>query len=285
MAKKTIVVQGNEITLFPRKEDEDYISLSDIMKSFNDEFAIYGWMRNKNTVEFLGVWEQLHNPNFNSNEFVRIKNEAGANSFNLTPKKWVAATGALGISSKTGRYGSGIFAHKDIAVNFCYWLSPTFQLYLIQEFQRLKEVEAEKQKESLDWNLKRTLAKVNYRIHTDAVKNHLVPLKIQDTKFEGLYYSSEADLLNLAIFNITAKEWREANPNLKGNMRDYATVEQLLVLSNMENLNAEFIKMGISKQDRLTKLNDVAIYQMQLLVGGTSSFGLLKSGNDPNAIP
>jgi hypothetical protein len=277
MAKKTILVQGNEISLYPKTDSEDYISLSDIMKSFNDEFAIYGWMRNKNTVEFLGVWEQLHNPNFNSNEFVRIKNEAGSNAFNLTPKKWVEATNAIGISSKTGRYGSGTFAHSDIAVNFCYWLSPTFQLFLIKEFQRLKEIESKQHQKELDWNLKRTLSKINYKIHTDAVKKHLVPEKIQDSKFESLYYATEADVLNLALFTMTAKEFREGNPDLNGNLRDYATAEQLVVLSNLENLNAEFIKMGFSKQERLTKLNAIAIYQMELLVESLS-VKTLKSG-------
>jgi hypothetical protein len=265
MTKKTIVVEGSEITLLPQSSIEDYISLTDIMKRFDDEFAVYGWMRNRNTVEFLGVWEQLHNPSFNSDEFVRIKNEAGANSFNLTPKKWVAATGAIGITSKTGRYRSGIFAHKDIAVNFCYWLSPTFQLYLIKEFQRLKEAEAEQAKTTLDWSLKRTLAKVNYRVHTDAVKVHLIPPRIINTKQEGWVYAGEADTLNIALFGMTAKQWQGMNPNLKGNIRDYATAEQLLVLSNLENLNAHFIKEGLSQDERLQKLNEIAIYQMQLL--------------------
>lgn len=278
MAKKTIIVQDAEITLMPQQNEDDYISLTDIMKRFEDEFAIYSWMRNKNTVEFLGVWEQLHNPNFKGNEFVRFKNEAGANSFNLTPKKWIDTTDAIGIVFKSGRYGGGTFAHRDIAINFCYWLSPTFQLYLIKEFQRLKQKEAEEQKQTLDWNVKRSLAKINYKIHADAVKMHLVPLKVQDTKFESLYYASEADLLNMALFSTTAKEWRENNPDLKGNMRDYATTEQLLVLANLENLNAEFIKMGFPKEDRLRKLNDVAIYQMQLLVA-MPSIGLLK-GNE-----
>ena len=261
-----IIVQGGEIALLPQSgNDEDYISLSDIMRNFDDEFAIYGWMRNRNTIEFLGVWEQLHNPSFNSNEFVRIKNEAGANSFNMTPKKWVEATSAIGITSKTGRYGGGIFAHKDIAINFCYWLSPTFQLYLIKEFQRLKEQEAQDQKEALDWNLKRTLAKVNYRIHTDAVKMHLIPPRLVGTKQEGIVYASQADILNLALFGVTAKQWREANPDLKGNIRDYATAEQLLVLVNLENLNAHFIKEGLAPHERLDKLNEIAIYQMALL--------------------
>ncbi len=176
MAKKTITVEGFEIALLPRAKTEDFISLSDIMRKFDDEFAIYGWMRNRNTVEFLGVWEQLNNPDFNSNEFVRIKNEAGANTFNLTPKKWVQATGAIGIASKTGRYGSGIFAHRDIAVNFCYWLSPTFQLYLIREFQRMKEQESMEAHKELDWDIRRLLSKVNYHLHADAVRTNLVPL-------------------------------------------------------------------------------------------------------------
>ncbi len=273
MAKKTIIVQGGEIALLPQSGNvEDYISLSDIMKNFDDEFAIYGWMRNRNTIEFLGVWEQLHNPSFNSNEFVRIKNEAGANSFNMTPKKWVEATGAIGIASKTGRYGSGTFAHKDIAINFCYWLSPTFQLYLIQEFQRLKEQEAADHREALDWNLKRTLAKVNYLIHTNAVKMHLIPPRLSGTKHEGIVYASQADILNLALFGLTAKQWREANPRLKGNIRDEATTEQLLVLSNLENLNAHFIKEGLAPDERLHKLNEIAIYQMELLTGSKRLF-------------
>lgn len=266
MAKKIILVQGTEITLLPQQDEEDFISLTDIMKGFDDEFAIYSWMRNKNTVEFLGVWEQLHNLDFKGNEFVRFKNEAGANSFNLTPKKWIDATNAIGLTIKSGRYGGGTFAHRDIAINFCYWLSPTFQLYLIKEFQKLKKQEIQDQKQTLEWTIKRTLSKVNYKIHADAVKMHLIPDKIQNTKFEPLYYASEADLLNIALFSMTAKDWRENNPDLKGNMRDSATTEQLLVLANLESLNAEFIKMGLPKEQRLTKLNDVAIYQMQLLI-------------------
>lgn len=282
MAKQATIisVEGTEIRFY-KESDDDFISLTDIAKRFNERTGqlILNWMRMRTTIEFLGAWEILHNANFNVLNFEYIKSQTGSATFVLTISDWMERTGAVGIRAKTGRYG-GTFAHRDIAYEFLSYLNPTFKLYVIKEFQRLKQEETK----SLDWQIKRTLSKVNYRIHTDAVKNHLIPLKIQDTKFEGLYYASEADLLNLAIFNITAKEWREANPDLKGNMRDYATVEQLLVLSNMENLNAEFIKMGISKQDRLTKLNDVAIYQMQLLVG-TSSFGLLKSGNDPNAIP
>jgi len=263
--KKTITVQGGEITLLPQKGIDDYISLTDIMKKFDDEFSIYSWLRNKNTVEFLGVWEQLHNPNFKPNEFVTFKNQAGSNNFNLTPKKWITATNAIGITVKSGRYGGGTFAHRDIAINFCYWLSPTFQLYLIKEFQRLKEIEAEAQKATLEWHIKRTLAKVNYRIHTDAVQQHLLPPRL-NAKQRGIVYASEADLLNMALFGMTAKMWRSQNPDKKGNIRDHATGEQLLVLSNLENLNAEFIKVGLDQEERLERLNEIAIYQMGVLV-------------------
>jgi KilA-N domain len=277
MAKKTIIVEGKNIAMLVQ-DDNDYISLTDIAKLSDNEprFVIRNWLSTQNTIAYLGAWESLHNPNFNRAGFRTVKDEFFEKPFSLTPTRWIEVTNPIGIRSTSGKYSGGTYAHKDIALNFCYWLSPVFQIYLIKEFQRLKQEESDRL--NLEWNLKRTLAKINYRIHTDAIKNHLIPLKIQDTKFEGLYYASEADLLNLAIFNITAKEWREANPDLKGNMRDFATVEQLLVLSNMENLNAEFIKMGISKEDRLTKLNDIAIYQMQLLVG-TLSLGLLKEGD------
>jgi KilA-N domain len=265
MAKKTLIVEGSEISILQRSQKDDYISLTDIMKRFDDEFAIYSWMRNKNTVEFLGVWELLHNEDFKGNEFVTFKNEAGSNNFNLTPKKWIEATGAIGLITKSGKYGGGTYAHRDIAIHFCSWLSPTFQLYLVKEFQRLKEQEALEQKEISDWNLKRTLAKVNYRVHTDAVKMHLIPPRIAGTNQEGIAYASEADILNLALFGVTAKQWREANPELKGNIRDHASAEQLLVLVNLENLNAHFIKDGLAKDERLVKLNEIAIYQLQLL--------------------
>ena len=265
MEKKTITVEGVEIALLPRANTEDYISLSDIMRKFDDEFAIYGWMRNKNTVEFLGVWEQLNNPDFNSNEFVRIKNEAGANTFNLTPKKWVQATGAIGITSKTGRYGSGIFAHRDIAVNFCYWLSPTFQLYLIQKFQRLKEQESRAARDSLDWDVRRLLSKVNYHLHTDAVRTNLVPLIDWHSRRESFYFASEADVLNVAVFGMTAQQWKLANPEAKGNMRDHASPEQLIILANLEAMNAELIRDGLSQDERAAKLNEIAVYQMQIL--------------------
>ena len=275
MAKKTIVVQGSEITLLPQQgKVEDYICLTDIMKNFDDEFAIYGWMRNKNTVEFLGVWEQLHNQDFKGNEFVRFKNDAGSNNFNLTPKKWIDGTNAIGIVVKSGKYGGGTFAHRDIAINFCYWLSPTFQLYLIKEFQRLKEQEAEQSRGVLDWNVRRTLAKINYHIHSDAVQMHLIPPKIAALKLGGMVYASEADMLNVALFGFTAKQWQLANPTLKGNIRDYATAEQLLVLANLENLNAHLIKERLAQDERLQKLNEVAIYQMALLADPRIGGGL-----------
>lgn len=265
--KKTINVQGADITLLSNHTNEDYISLTDIMKKFDDEFSIYSWMRNKNTVEFLGTWEQLNNPNFKGNEFVTFRNQAGANNFNLTPKKWITATNAIGLVTKSGRYGGGTFAHKDIAINFCYWLSPIFQLFLIKEFQRLKEIEMQEQQQNLDWNIKRLLTKINYRIQTDAIQKNLIPANIKSS-IKGSYYASEADLLNVALFGMTAKEWKNINQGKrnKGNLRDNASPEQLLVLANLETHNAEFIKDGLSQEERLQKLNEIAIYQMQLLV-------------------
>ena len=248
-------------------QQDDFFSLTDIARKFNQDnpsVLIVNWLRNKDTIEFLGVWEQLHNPNFNLIEFDKIKNEAGFNRFVLSAKKWINHTAAIGIKSKAGRYG-GTYAHKDIALGFCYWISPPFQLYVLKEFQRLKAQEAATQQTTLEWQLKRTLAKVNYRIHTDAVQQHLIPSRLS-TKQQGIVYANEADLLNVALFGQTAKQWRSTNPNKKGNIRDHATGEQLLVLSNLENLNAEFIKIGIPQAQRLEKLNELAIYQMQVLV-------------------
>ena len=209
MAKRTITVQGTNITLIENNQS-DFISLTDMAKGAggNEQF-IYNWMRTRYAIEFMGLWEGLNNPDFKPLEFERFKTESGLNTFLMTPKKWVDATAAKGIFSKSGRYGGGTFAHQDIAFEFGTWLSPAFKLYLIKEFQRLKEVEAEQQKQSLEWNVRRVLSKVNYRIHTDAIKTELVPLRLQDTKMEGLYYASEADLLNLALFGITAKQWRK----------------------------------------------------------------------------
>jgi hypothetical protein len=262
----TINVQGTEISVV-RQEDKDYISLTDMVRNFDGGPAlIEQWLKNKDTVLFLGVWEQLNNPDFNSPEFEGIKNEAGRNSFYLSAKKWMNATGARGIIAKAGRYG-GTFAHHDIAFEFGSWLSPEFKLYLITEFQRLKE--NENRRLSLDWNLNRTLAKINYRLHTDAIQTHLIPAEIT-TKQAAFTYASEADLLNVALFGQTAREWREVNPDTDGNMRDHATLEQLLVLANLENMNAEFIHMELAQSDRLKRLNAIAIRQMQTFTARTA---------------
>lgn len=261
--KKKIEVEGHEILLYPHGQ-ENYISLTDIANVLSDDISIYSWMRNRNTVEFLGVWEQLHNPDFKGDEFVTFKEAAGLNNFNLTPRKWIKHTQAIGIVSKSGRYGGGTFAHQDIAINFCYWLSPTFQLYLIKEFQRLKEEEAKRL--SLEWNVKRIISKANYHIHTEAVREYLIPPPVAGTKKEGLVFANEADLLNLALFGMTAREWRQKNPDLKGNMRDHATTEQLLVLSNLESLNAKLIEWDSDAEQRLEILNKTAIEQMEILI-------------------
>jgi KilA-N domain len=265
MAKQTTIkVQGTEIRIL-EKANTDYISLTDIARNANErtDIVIANWFRNRTTVEFLGLWEQMHNPNFNPIGFDGIKMRTGLNNFILTTNEWVNTVNAIGVEARAGRYG-GTYAHMDIAFEFCSWISPVFKLYFIKEFQRLKGIEAEQQKQTLDWNLKRTLAKVNYRVQTDAVKTYLMPPKVSNTNIEGLYYASEADIINIAIFGITAKEWREKNPDTKGNIRDEATATQLLVLSNLENINAEFIKSGMNKQERLERLNETAIHQMSL---------------------
>ena len=265
--KSTVTVQGTSITVVSRKE-EDYISLTDMVKNFEGGTAlIKQWLRNKDTVLFLGVWEQINNPDFNCLEFETIKNEAGRNIFYLSVKKWIESTHAKGLISSAGRYGGGTYAHKDIAFEFGAWLSPAFKLYLIKEFQRLKEDESTRL--SLDWTLNRTLAKINYRIHTDAIKSHIIPPLI-DKRREGFVYANEADVLNISLFGKTAKQWRDENPEQKGNIRDYATLEQLLVLANIESMNAEFIRMELSQPERLHKLNQIAIAQLQSLTGNTT---------------
>lgn len=264
--KSTINVQGTAITIINQKED-DFISLTDMAKKFGGDDLIYSWMRNRNTLEFLGIWEQIHNSDFKGGEFETFKKEAGLNSFHLTPKKWIDATQAIGIQSRAGRYGGGTFAHKDLAFEFGSWLSPEFKLYLIKEFQRLKE--DENQRLSLDWNLNRTLSKVNYRIHTDAIKQNIIPANITKEQ-QKIIYASEADVLNMAMFGLTAQQWIKANPNKEGNIRDYSTIEQLLVLSKLESMNAEFIRMAIPQGERLIKLNTIAIQQLQSLVGNNS---------------
>ncbi len=256
MAK--ITVQDTEVTIISR-DNTDYISLTDMMKTKDGDYFFSNWLRNRNTIEFLGVWEKVHNPDFNYVEFDIIKSMAGLNSYRLSVKEWMEKTHAIGIIAKAGRYG-GTFAHKDIAFEFAMWISPEFKVYLIEEFQRLKE---EEQKQ-LGWTAKRELSKINYRIHTDAIKQHLIPEELTP-KQTSIIYANEADVLNVALFGITAKEWREANPDLQGNIRDYATINQLICLSNMENLNALFINEGIPQRERLIKLNQIAIQQMAVL--------------------
>ena len=261
--KSSIEVLGTAITVLTQAID-DYISLTDIAKHKEpdrSDHVIQNWMRNRNTIEFLGVWERLNNVVFKPLEFEGFKNRAGLNSFVLTPRQWIDATNAIGLVSKSGRYG-GTYAHKDIAFEFASWISIEFKLYLIKEFQRLKE--DENSRLSLAWNLNRTLSKLNYRIHTDAIKAHLIPAAVTPTQ-AALAYANEADILNVALFGQTAKEWRDDNPNLEGNMRDYATIEQLLVLANIEGMNAELIHMRLSQGKRLKRLNDIAIRQMQVL--------------------
>ena len=263
-SKSIIAVKGSPVTVV-RENDTDYISLTDIAKHKEPDRAdqiIQNWMRNRNTVEFLGVWERLNNPGFKPLEFEGFRSRAGLNSFVLTPRQWIEATSAVGLVSKSGRYGGGTFAHRDIAFEFASWISVEFRLYLIKEFQRLKE--DENRRLSLAWNLNRTLSKLNYRIHTDAVKAHLIPSEVTSAQ-AAITYASEADLLNVALFGHTARQWRDANPKLEGNVRDHAGIEQLLVLANMEGMNAEFIHMGLPQGERLKRLNQIAIRQMQVL--------------------
>ena len=267
--KQTIDVQGTEIVVFS-KERQDYISLTDIAKHKNSEAPadiVKNWMRNRSTIEFLGLWEKLSNRNFKLVEFDGFKNESGSHHFVLSPQKWIIATNAIGLISKSGRYGGGTFAHQDIAFEFASWISAEFKLYLLKEFQRLKQKEQEQKQ--LEWSVSRTLAKVNYLIHTDAIKQNLIPKNI--SKISGSYiYADEADLLNIALFGKTSKTWGKENSSLKGNIRDYATLEQLVVLSNMESYNSELIKQGMNAQKRLIKLNKLAIDQMKILIANKS---------------
>ncbi len=260
-----ITVKGKEISIIS-KQEEDYICLTDMAKYRDAErtdYIIFNWLRNRNTIEFLGLWEQLNNPDFNPIEFDGIRMQAGLNTFILTAKRWIESTNAIGLISKTGRYG-GTYAHKDIAFEFASWISVEFKLYLIKEFQRLKEEE----RKQLGWDIRRNLARINYRIHTDAIKEHLIPPELT-SKQTNLIYASEADVLNMALFGMTAKDWRENNPGKTGNIRDYADVSQLVCLSNLENLNALFIQENIPQSERLRKLNQIAIQQMKLLTDDT----------------
>ncbi|MBS1503664.1 MAG: KilA-N domain-containing protein [Bacteroidetes bacterium] len=258
---KTITVKGAVITII-KENDNDFISLTDMLKAKDGDFFISDWLRNRNTVEFLGIWESIYNPGFNYGEFAIIKSQAGLNNYKISVREWVEKTNAIGLKATAGRYG-GTYAHKDIAFEFGMWISAEFKIYLIREFQRLKDEENDRLK--LDWNLQRTLAKVNYHIHTDAIKENLIPKQLDKTQI-NLVYANEADLLNMALFGITAKQWRDANPNAGGNIRDDATIEQLVVLSNLESINAVLIHQGKSQRERLQQLNTVAITQMKSLV-------------------
>ena len=249
----------NQKISYIKIENEDYISITDMLKSKDGDFFVSDWLRNRNTIEFLGIWEEIHNPNFNYGEFAIIKSQAGLNSYKISVKEWTEKTNAIGIISKAGRYG-GTYAHKDIAFEFGMWISPKFKLLLIKEFERLK---AEEQKQ-IGWNAKRELSKINYKIHTDAIKNNLIPKELNKNQI-NFVYAEEADVLNMALFGMTAKEWRTNNLNLNGNIRNYATMNELICLANLENLNSVFIKEGLKQSERLEKLNKIAISQMQIL--------------------
>lgn len=269
-SKNTVSVihaAGVEIAVVSMVEDkDDYISLTDIAKYHNPElpgYVIQNWIRNRNVIEFLGLWEQLNNPDFNCLEFEAIKRASGGNNFSLTPKKWIRGANAIGMISKQGRYAV-TYAHKDIAFEFASWISPEFKLYIIKDYQRLKE--DENHQLALDWNVKRILAKANYRIHTDAIKANLIPPELPKQE-QGYVYADEADVLNVALFGKTAKQWRAENPGVKGNMRDYATIEQLLVMTNLENINALLIKRKVPQQERLKELRNIVIQQLRALAG------------------
>ena len=268
MKKQIIRIENSEISIIPQGGD-DYISLTDMAHSQMQEHIIFRWLSLKSTIEYIGEWELLYNHNFNYTEFGTIKNMAGSNNFVLSVKNWIEKTNAIGIIAKAGRYG-GTYAHKEIAYHFGMWISPRFQLLLIKEYQRLQE---EKQK-LLGWTAKRELSKINYHIHTDAIKNNLIPQELTSQQV-SLVYANEADVLNVALFGLTAKQWREANPELKGNIRDYATINELICLSNMENLNAVFINENMPQKERLIKLNQIAIQQMKIL-GNSNNQKLLK---------
>ena len=256
MAK--IEVKGTEISIMTINND-DYISRTDMLKAKDGDFFVSDWLRNRNTVEFLGIWERIYNPNFNYGEFATIKSQAGLNSYKISVKEWVEKTNAIGLKATAGRYG-GTYAHKDIAFEFGMWISAEFKIYLIREFQRLKDEELKQ----LGWDIRRNLTKINYRIHTDAIKENLIPAELSKQQINNIY-ASEADVLNMALFGKTAKEWRDTNPDKKGNIRDYADISQLVCLSNLENLNAHFINDSMPQGERLAKLNKIAIQQMKLL--------------------
>ena len=283
--KSTIHAKDVEISIVTSINNEDYISLTDIAKYKNPEFpadVIKNWLRVRSTIDFLGLWEQLHNKNFKLVEFDQFKIDSGSNSFVLSPQKWIKTTNAIGIVSKSGRYG-GTYAYKDIAFEFASWVSPEFKLYIIQDYQRLKSEKSHQ--DTLDWNVKRLLSKANYRIHTDAIKQNLIPPDVSKINRSRIY-ANEADLLNVALFGKTASEWRNENPDKKNeNIRDYATIEQLLVLSNLESLNALLIKKGVSQDERLKQLNSTAIQQLKSLTNNKSVHKLDKLNNETKSLP
>lgn len=278
--KDTIHAKGIDIGIYTTNFESEFISLTDIAKYRNEDdprFVIQNWMRNRNTVEFLGVWEELHNPDFNRVQFEAVKNEAGLNRFVMTPTKWIAQMNAIGITAKAGRYG-GTYAHSDIAMSFAAWISPEFQLYIMKDYRKLKA--DENSRLSLNWNLNREISKINYRIHTNAIKENLLPLELTPLQI-SYKYADEADMLNVVLFGKTAKQWRDENPNEKGNMRDAATIKQLLVLANLESYNAVLIEQGKSQEDRMQLLRQLVVRQLRTLkslnVANLSEMGLEKN--------
>lgn len=266
-------VQDTEISVI-QLNGEDYICLTDMLKAKDGDFFITDWLRNRNTLEYIGIWEQINNPDFNYGEFAIIRNHSGLNRFTISVKEFTARTNAISLQAKAGRYG-GTYAHKDIAFEFAMWISPEFKIYIVKEFQRLKDEE----QKAIGWNVKRELAKINYRIHTDAIKMNLIPDKVTSIQ-KSYIYDDEADMLNVALFGMTAKEWRTINPELKGNIRDYASINQLICLSNMENLNAVFISENLPQSERLEKLNKIAIQQMEVLESIGSNKYLTEHNNN-----
>ena len=279
--KEVIHAKDTEIAVFSYAHSDDYISLTDIAKYKNPEFpadVVKNWLRIRSTIEFLGLWEELNNPNFNMVEFDQFKNDAGSNAFVLSPQKWIKSTNAIGMVSKSGRYGGGTFAHKDIAFEFASWISPEFKLYVIKDYQRLKD--DENHRLALDWSVNRVLAKTNYRIHTDAIKANLIPPELSKEQ-QRFVYADEADVLNVALFGMTAKQWRAKHPELKGNMRDYASIEQLLVLVNLETMNALLVEQGKSQDERAHFLNHQAIKLMSKISHDKGARDLQQLNNPP----
>ena len=264
-----ITVKDTEVNVI-KVNGEDYICLTDMLRAKDGDFFITDWLRNRNTLEYIGIWEKVYNPDFNYGEFAIIRNQSGLNSFKISVKEFAARTNAISVQAKAGRYG-GTYAHKDIAFEFAMWISPEFKIYIVKEFQRLKTEE----QRLLGWSARRELSKINYRIHTDAIKQNLIPSEVTPTQ-ASMIYANEADVLNVAMFGVTAKQWRDTHPDMKGNIRDYATINELICLSNMENLNAVFIEQGMTQGERLVKLNQIAIHQMGILESGDNDRSLLK---------